>query len=129
MAATDSSTGNPVIPAALSLVLPGLGHMVLGRVPTGLVFFFSIGLLFASGLAMDGEFFPVREAAPLTLLAGLAEMGIGLPYVVANAAGFGEGSPAAPAYEYGYAFLISAGLLNLLVVLDAWDIAHGARHR
>ena len=28
-------------------------------------------------------------------------------------------------YEYGNAFLIVAGLLNLLVVIDAYDIAHG----
>ena len=28
-------------------------------------------------------------------------------------------------YEYGNAFLIVAGLLNLLVVIDAYDVAHG----
>ncbi len=127
MSAASPPAGNPVVPAALSFVLPGLGHMVLGRVRTGLVFLASIGLLFVSGLFMEGEFFPVNEAAPLTLLAGLAEMGIGVPYVLANLLDLGQGSPAAPAYEYGYAFLISAGLLNLLVVLDAWDIARGAK--
>ncbi len=30
-------------------------------------------------------------------------------------------------YEYGNAFLIVAGLLNMLVVLDAWDIAVGRK--
>ncbi len=118
-----SESPNRVVPAALSLVLPGLGHAFLGRARTGLVFLASIGLLFATGLAMDGEFFPVRGAAPLTLLAGLAEMGMGLPYFLARALGFGAGNPAAPTYEYGYAFLISAGLLNLLVALHASDLA------
>ncbi len=99
--------------------------MALGRIRTGLVFLASIGLLFATGLAMDGEFFPVSDVAPLTLLAGLAQMGIGVPYWVATALGLGQGNPAAPVYEYGYAFLISAGLLNFLVVLHAWDIAEG----
>jgi len=30
-------------------------------------------------------------------------------------------------YEYGNAFLIVAGLLNMLVVVDAWDIALGRK--
>jgi hypothetical protein len=30
-------------------------------------------------------------------------------------------------YEYGNAFVIVAGLLNMLVVLDAWDVAEGRK--
>jgi Family of unknown function (DUF6677) len=32
-----------------------------------------------------------------------------------------------PTYEYGCAFLLTAGLMNLLLVLDAWDIASGTK--
>ena len=76
---------------------------------------------------MEGELFPLDPTAPLTLLAGLAEMGVGSLYLVARLLGWGEGVPSAATYEYGYAFLIVAGLLNLLVVLDAWDIATGRK--
>lgn len=117
----------PLAPCALALAVPGLGHVVLGRRGTGGVFFASIGLLFLFGLRMEGELFPLDPTAPLTLLAGLAEMGVGTLYVAARLAGWGEGVPAAATYEYGYAFLIVAGLLNLLVVLDAWDIATGRK--
>ena len=54
-------------------------------------------------------------------------MGSGGLYVAARLLGLGEGVPAAPTYEYGYAYLIVAGLLNALVVLDAWDIATGQK--
>jgi hypothetical protein len=30
-------------------------------------------------------------------------------------------------YEYGNAFLIVAGLLNMLVLLDAFDVAEGRK--
>ncbi len=35
--------------------------------------------------------------------------------------------PRPPAYEYGASFLLSAGLLNWLLVLDAWDRAWGRK--
>ncbi len=118
---------NPLLYCALGLAVPGLGHIALGRRGTGAVFLVSIGLLFFFGIRMEGELFPFEAAAPLTLLAGLAEMGAGAFYVAARMLGLGAGNPEAPTYEYGYAFLIVAGLLNMLVVLDAWDIGTGAK--
>ena len=101
--------------------------MALGRRGTGAVFLVSVGLLFVFGIQMEGELFPFEATAPLTLLAGMAEMGAGGFYVAARLLGLGGGNPEATSYEYGYAFLIVAGLLNMLVVLDAWDIATGAK--
>jgi len=122
----DSREGsNPLLYCALGLMVPGLGHIVLGRRGTGAVFLVCIGLLFVFGIGMEGELFPFEAAAPLTLLAGMAELGAGAFYVAARMLGLGAGNPEAPTYEYGYAFLIVAGLLNMLVVLDAWDIATG----
>ena len=118
---------NPLLYCTLGLAVPGLGHIALGRRGTGAVFLVSIGLLFVFGLRMEGELFPFEAAAPLTLLAGVAEMGAGAFYVAARMLGLGAGNPEAPTYEYGYAFLIVAGLLNMLVVLDAWDIATGTK--
>ena len=39
----------------------------------------------------------------------------------------GAGNVIAQNFEYGNAFLIVAGLLNMLVVLDAFDIAQGRK--
>jgi hypothetical protein len=53
----------------------------------------------------------------------LADRGLGVPYMVAEALGAGAGRVIAVGYEYGNTFLIVAGLLNALVALDAFDIA------
>jgi hypothetical protein len=54
-------------------------------------------------------------------------MGIGIPYIVARAMDAGAGNVIAVTYEYGNTFLIVAGLLNTLVVIDAFDIAKGRK--
>jgi hypothetical protein len=41
--------------------------------------------------------------------------------------GLGRGDVRAVSYEYGNTFLIVAGLLNLLVVIDAYDVALGRK--
>ena len=125
--AGSRAESSPWLCCGLGLLVPGLGHMVLGRRGTGAVFLVSIGLLFLFGIRMEGELFPFEAAAPLTLLAGIAEVGAGGFYLLARFLGLGAGNPEALTYEYGYAFLIVAGLLNMLVILDAWDIATGAK--
>ena len=67
------------------------------------------------------------SARPLVGLAAIADLGIGAVYGIASALGYGAGDVRAVTYEYGNAFLIVAGLLNLLVVIDACDIALGRK--
>lgn len=83
--------------------------------------------MFAIGLAIEGRLFPFQLAEPLAGLAAVADLGIGLPYFIAWALGLGAGRVLAVTYEYGNAFLITAGLLNMLVVVDAYDIAMGRK--
>ena len=64
---------------------------------------------------------------PLVGLAALADLGIGATYFIAGALGYGLGDVRAVTYEYGNAFIIVAGLLNMLVVIDAYDIAMGRK--
>ena len=107
--------------------VPGAGHLWFGRRVKGLVFLITLPLMFAIGLALQGRLFPFEIGQPLVALAAVADVGIGLPYFVARALGLGGGNVVAVTYEYGNAFLIVAGLLNLLVVIDAWDIALGRK--
>jgi hypothetical protein len=112
---------------AIAWLVPGGGHLWLGRRQKGLVFLVALPLMFAFGLWIDGRLFPFEFAQPLVGLAALANLGVGLPYFVAAAFGAGDGNVIAVTYEYGNAFLIVAGLLNMLVVLDAFDIAQGRK--
>ena len=107
--------------------VPGLGHIWHGRRFKGFTFLVAIPLMFAIGLAIDGRLFPFDFSEPLVALAAFAHVGIGLPYFIASALGLGAGDVRAVGYEYGNAFLIVSGLLNLLVVVDTYDIALGRK--
>jgi len=49
------------------------------------------------------------------------------PKLAGKALSLGGGTVTAVTYEYGNTFLIVAGLLNLLVVCDAWDLVTGRK--
>lgn len=100
---------------------------MLGKRIRGGIFFLVVTAMFSVGLMLKGELFELDTSEPLTLLAGLAEIGVGLPYFVAWLLGWGRGVVTAVTYEYGYTFCIVAGLLNMLIVLDAFDIAVGRK--
>jgi hypothetical protein len=112
---------------AASWALPGLGHLWLGRRSKGLILLAALPVMFAIGLAIHGRLFPFDLSEPLVGLAAIADLGIGLVYFLASAMGYGAGEVRAVTYEYGNAFLIVAGLLNMLVVVDAYDTALGRK--
>ena len=60
-------------------------------------------------------------------LGAIANRGVGLPYFVARLLDQGSGNVIAVSYEYGNTFLMAAGLLNFLVILDAFDVAMGRK--
>ena len=107
--------------------IPGAGHLLLGRVQKGLTFLITLTLMFVFGLWLQGRLFPIELSQPLVALAALADLGIGIPFFIAHAMGAGAGRVVALTYEYGNAFLIVAGLMNMLVVLDAFDMAQGRK--
>lgn len=91
------------------------------------MFVVAVPLMFAVGLALHGRLFPFELSQPLVALAALASLGNGLPYLVAIALNLGEGVVTAATYEYGNTFVIVSGLLNMLIVIDAFDIALGRK--
>jgi hypothetical protein len=121
------STLNPYLICAAAWAVPGAGHLWLGRAQKGLIFLVALPLMFATGLWLDGRLFPFELGQPLVALAAFADVGMGVPYFAAKAAGLGAGRVIAQSFEYGNAFLIVAGLLNMLVVLDAFDVAEGRK--
>ena len=120
-------SGKIVLLCLAAWAIPGAGHFWSGRHSKGIVFLIVLPLMFAIGLAVQGRLFPFEMADPLVGLAALADVGIGIPYFIAAALGLGQGEVRAVTYEYGNSYIIVAGLLNLLVVIDAYDIAVGRK--
>jgi hypothetical protein len=125
--AERTQSGGLVLLCLASWIVPGAGHLWLGRRQKGFTFLIALPLMFAIGLALEGRLFPFQLSDLLVCLEAVAEFGIGLPYFVASALGFGVGEVRAVTYEYANAFLIVAGLLNLLVVIDTYDVARGRK--
>jgi uncharacterized protein DUF6677 len=126
-AADETQSGALVLLCVAAWAIPGAGHVWLGRRNKGLVFLIALPLMFAIGLGLRGRLFPFDLSDPLVCLAAVADLGVGLTYFLATAVGYGAGDVRAVTYEYGNAFLIVAGLLNLLVVIDAYDVALGRK--
>ena len=122
-----SEPGVIALVVAAAWAIPGAGHLWLGRRQKGIVFLVILPLMFLIGLQLEGRIFPLELSEPLVALAAVADFGLGLPWLVARFMGAGLGTVTAVTYEYGNSFLIVAGLLNFLVMLDAFDIAMGRK--
>jgi len=111
----------------LAWAVPGAAHFWLGRRQKAAVFLVVLTVMFVVGLALHGRVFPFELSDPLVALAAVADIGLGVPWILVRMLGAGAGEVTATTYEYGNSFLIVAGLLNFLVVLDAFDIAMGRK--
>ena len=119
-----ASPRRAVIAAALAWVFPGLGHLYLGKRQRALAYAAIVCLTFALGLQFEGRLYSVEAGQPLTILATFAIHGAGILPIAARALLDNPGGAIlSVTFEYGCAFLLTAGLMNLLLMLDAWDIA------
>jgi drug/metabolite transporter (DMT)-like permease len=127
-AAVDpGATTRGILAVVLALVFPGLGHLYLGRRARSVLF--AVLVLFAVfvGTRLDGNLYTPSPGHPLSYLATLGSMGMGIPYFLLLYTWHYVGDVTAAGFDYGTAFLLSAGLMNLLLALDAWDIATGRK--
>lgn len=118
---------SPVAAAALAWVIPGAAHFALGKRQKGLIFLLAIPSMFALGLLLSGRMFPFDFTQPLGALAAVAARGVGIPAFIAGMLDLGRGVVTDATYEYGNTFVIVSGLLNMLVALDAFDVASGRK--
>jgi len=116
-------------------LVPGMGHLILGRFGRGLLFLVLIAGSFIFGLSLHGRLYaPVPDPTArfhvdlISVLWSFAQVGTGFCYILGHVLGFGSTfRPGAPTYEYGNTFMFLAGLLNYLVIHDAFDIGAGRK--
>ena len=121
-------------------LVPGLGHWLLGKRVRAGVFAAVVVAAFITGLLLNGELAVPQQSSPLSWFFSFGCLGNGVLYFIRLlwvngldgllSSSFpyglqGGGDPVAAGFFYGKTFLYTAGLMNLLVVLDVHDIARG----
>lgn len=113
-------------------LFPGAGHLLQGHWIRALLLGGVVWICFVGGLAMGGHMFSLGGSeqglsALLQVPPMIANLGAGLLYIVSWLLGVGFSDDpqlaARATYEYGNTFLLIAGLLNYLSMLDAFDIS------
>ena len=121
---------SPWLIGFISWLVPGLGHIVQGRTVRGVLSALTVVSMFAFGIIIGGHIYGLRESNEglLSSLFGLCDLGSGILYFISRFAGLAVNErPEQATAEYGSVFLMVAGLLNLILALDAFDIRAGRK--
>ena len=118
-----------VIAAAGAWGVPGLGHLILRRWVKALVYFLTVGSLVVAGILMRGNIFRSGGADAFETLGFLADVGSGVFYFLAPKIDVAGPDVAHAAGDYGTRLIAAAGVLNMLCVLEAFDIGLRGRER
>jgi hypothetical protein len=112
------------------LLMPGAGHALAKRQGRAAIYFVCTLGLFVFGVVYGARLqFHIGFDDPLAVVRSTAQVVIGVPYFLARFLGFGQDPEliTLSTFEYGSTFTEVAGLLNILVALDAFDIAAGRK--
>jgi len=112
---------------ALAWVLPGGGHFLLRRTGRGALLLASVMVMFVLGLMMRGAMFQPQTGDILTTViycgGFLGDLASGIFYLLTVWLGYSQPDVAGHVHDYGTKFLVGAGLLNVLAMVDAFEIA------
>jgi hypothetical protein len=108
-------------------LVPGLGHALLGKWDRAVVFFGSLTIMVVLGIQLQGRIFSPDLGDFFSTLKFIAEAGAGLLYWIPWLRGLGVGDPQAYTYDYANVFIYVAGLLNMLIIVDVFDIGLGRK--
>ena len=121
-----------LLPVLAGWIIPGAGHFMLKKTGRGALLFGSVLLMFLFGLSMSGMMFtPEKGADYLTTLINyggfVCDLAAGGMYLLATMFGYAQPDMAGAVHDYGTKFLVTAGLLNILAMADAFEIATGKK--
>jgi hypothetical protein len=108
-------------------LLPGLGHALQRMWGRALVVFVTVGLLVVVGASMRGNLFTSEGNDAFDTLGYVADLGAGSFYFLARAVERDGADVSHAGGDYGTRFLATAGVLNLLAALHAYEAARGRK--
>ena len=123
---------NPILIGLTSWFLPGVGHLIQGKIVRGAIIAGIVWVMFVIAIVSGGAHYPgfdFKDGALLYLLNIFARFGNGVGAIISLfiAANPSPQVAAAATFEYGGRFLEVAGLLNYLAAIDAVDVAVGRK--
>jgi hypothetical protein len=111
--------------AVAGWLVPGLGHALLKMWGRAAACFVTVGVLVIFGAGMRGNIFSSGGGDAFDTLGYLADVGAGSFYFVARSMEKLGADVSHANGDYGTRFLATAGILNLLAALHAFEAARG----
>jgi hypothetical protein len=108
-------------------IVPGLGHALLKMWSRAAMCFLTVGLLVILGAGMRGNLFTSTANDAFDSLGYLADLGTGTFYLAAKSLETNGADVSHAGGDYGTRFLATAGVLNLLAALHAYEAARGRK--
>ncbi|MDR3699846.1 MAG: hypothetical protein P4L56_09450 [Candidatus Sulfopaludibacter sp.] len=138
MAVKEKEEKQPAVPigawapaVALGWLIPGGGHFLLKRTGRGVLLLIAVTSMFVCGLMMRGYMFQPQTGDLLTTLINVGgfvgDVAGGILYLLTVWLGYSQPDVAGHVHDYGTKFLVVAGLLNILAMVDAFEIAAGRK--
>jgi hypothetical protein len=130
-APVNNSVGKWLPAVVLAWIIPGGGHFLLKRPGRGGLIAASVTAMFLLGLMMRGALFQPQTGDLLTTViyvgGFIGNLMSGILYFVTVWLGYNQPDVAGHVHDYGTKFLVAAGLLNVLAMVDAFEIASGKK--
>jgi hypothetical protein len=108
-------------------LVPGAGHLLLGKWVRATLLMASILGMFAIGIALQGKIYTPNLGEPLDMLGFAGDVGSGVLYGLARLLGWGQAPVLVAVADYGTKFIVVAGLLNVVAAVDAHSLASGRK--
>ena|SRR5216684_1484521 len=108
-------------------LVPGLGHALMKMWGRAATCFLTVGMLVILGAGMRGNLFSSRGNDAFDSLGYFADLGTGSFYLVARSLETNGADVSHAGGDYGTRFLATAGVLNLLAALHAYEAARGRK--
>ncbi len=136
--ATKAISKEPAIPVSkwalpvfVAWMIPGGGHLMLKQRGRAILLALSITLMFLTGLLMRGAMFHMEGGDLLTTVINyggfVSNLATGSLYLLTTILGYSQLDVAGHVHDYGTKFLVTAGLLNILAMVDVYEIAVGKK--
>lgn len=108
-------------------IIPGLGHALLKMWGRAVTCFLVVAALALLGTGMRGNLFTYNSTEAFDTLGFAADLGSGVFYFISRSLEVDGADVSHSNGDYGTRFLATAGVLNLLAALHAYEAARGRK--